>query len=213
MMIERSQNFTEYEFPLDYLWSDIEWADQYDGLMDGGYQYFDFNPFNFTDASLARLNKHVEDVGRYITVIADPHIKASNLYRVYRKGMEMQDDILPTKHVPTENLVNIFARTCNGTVFYGSCWPGNSSWIDVLNENAQEYWASQFSYKNFIGSTYRYSIWNDMNEPSVFNSIKTMDSDALHYKADGRVFEHRDIHNAYGALHQRSSWRGLLKRD
>lgn len=53
-----------------------------------------------------------------------------------------------------------------------------------------------------------------MNEPSIFSTVtRTMPLDALHFKADGRSFEHRDLHNAYGALHQRSTYRGLLQRD
>jgi hypothetical protein len=40
-----------------------------------------------------------------------------------------------------------------------------------------------------------------MNEPSVFSTDShTMPLDMLHIKADGRKFEHRDLHNAYGAL-------------
>lgn len=69
-------------------------------------------------------------------------------------------------------------------------------------------------YENFKGSSYIYNFWNDMNEPSVFStSSKTVPLEARHYKADGRSFEHRDVHNAYGALQQRSSYRGLLERD
>jgi alpha-glucosidase len=53
-----------------------------------------------------------------------------------------------------------------------------------------------------------------MNEPSVFSTdSKTMPLDAIHIKMDGRKFEHRDIHNAYGGLNARSTFRGLLKRD
>jgi len=53
-----------------------------------------------------------------------------------------------------------------------------------------------------------------MNEPSVFStSTHTMPMDMMHWRANGKGFEHRDIHNAYGALHQRSSYRGLLSRD
>lgn len=40
-----------------------------------------------------------------------------------------------------------------------------------------------------------------------------MPMDAVHVKADGTKRTHREVHNAYGALHQRSSYRGLLKRD
>lgn len=69
-------------------------------------------------------------------------------------------------------------------------------------------------YKNFKGSNYLYSFWNDMNEPSVFStSTHTMPMDMIHWRANGKWFEHRDIHNAYGAFHQRSSFRGLLARD
>jgi len=56
-------------------------------------------------------------------------------------------------------------------------------------------------YENFKGSNYLYHMWNDMNEPSVFSSsTKTLPFNTLHFKADGRSFEHRDLHNAYGAL-------------
>lgn len=57
-------------------------------------------------------------------------------------------------------------------------------------------------YKNFKGSNYLYSFWNDMNEPSVFStSTHTMPMDMIHWRANGKWFEHRDIHNAYGAFH------------
>jgi len=53
-----------------------------------------------------------------------------------------------------------------------------------------------------------------MNEPSVFSTPeKTLPGLARHYKADGRVINHRDFHNAYGAIQQRSSFYGLLERD
>lgn len=69
-------------------------------------------------------------------------------------------------------------------------------------------------YDNFEGSNYLYNFWNDMNEPSVFSTEShTMPLDMLHYKADGTSYEHRDLHNAYGALQQRSSYRGMLERD
>ena len=62
--------------------------------------------------------------------------------------------------------------------------------------------------------TDRYHAWNDMNEPSVFSEAsKTIPALARHYKADGTVVFHRDFHNAYGALQQRSSFRGILARD
>ena len=52
-----------------------------------------------------------------------------------------------------------------------------------------------------------------MNEPSVFNEQKTLPMTAIHMKTDGIQVNHRDFHNAYGALHQKASFNGLLKRD
>jgi alpha 1,3-glucosidase len=72
--------------------------------------------------------------------------------------------------------------------------------MDFLNPDARDYYSSFYSYDNFPSTTpVLAGIWNDMNEPSVFdNSIeKTLPGDALHY---GGVV-HRDIHNIYGLLH------------
>ena len=114
-----------------------------------------------------------------------------------------------------DNLTSIFIkRPYKFVPFMGSCWPGESVWIDFLNENAQNYWGSLMKYDKFVGSSPIYSFWNDMNEPSVFNTIsKTVPLDMVHYTADNRKFEHRDVHNVYGALQQRSSFRGMLARD
>lgn len=47
VLMERNANFTMYGFPIDVLWSDIEWAQQNDDPA--GYEYFKFNPKNFTE--------------------------------------------------------------------------------------------------------------------------------------------------------------------
>jgi len=53
-----------------------------------------------------------------------------------------------------------------------------------------------------------------MNEPSVFDSAtKTVPSDALHTTSNNVKVQHRDLHNAYGALQQKSSYQALLERD
>ena len=45
------------------------------------------------------------------------------------------------------------------------------------------------------GSSPSLYVWNDMNEPSVFNGPEvTMLKDAQHYGG----WEHRDVHNIYG---------------
>lgn len=77
------------------------------------------------------MNTEIEASHRRITVIVDPHIKASDDYFVYKNGMALQN-----QKSPEGNLTNIFVRTPDHGTFYGDCWPGNSSYIDFLNENA-----------------------------------------------------------------------------
>jgi mannosyl-oligosaccharide alpha-1,3-glucosidase len=130
--MERNRDFTDNNFPLDVLWMDIEWSDQYNR---GAYEYFIFNPANFTAAQIDQMNKEIEESNRRIVVIVDPHIKVSSSYPVYSNGQNLEN-----AEQPEGNLTNIFIRDQSNNDFVGWCWPGNSVWIDFLNENAQSYW-------------------------------------------------------------------------
>lgn len=77
----------------------------------------------------------------------------------------------------------------------GWCWPGSSSYLDYLNPAVREYYSGRYKLSNYQGTTEDVFIWNDMNEPSVFNGPEvTMPKDCLHHGG----WEHRDIHNIYG---------------
>ncbi len=53
-----------------------------------------------------------------------------------------------------------------------------------------------------------------MNEPSVFSEKElAMPLDNLHYKADGTLVKHRDLHNMYGALQMKATYDGLIQRS
>ena len=49
------------------------------------------------------------------------------------------------------------------------CWPGSSVYIDMMNPESVAWWAKQFDFSKYQGSTPNLYVWNDMNEPSVFN--------------------------------------------
>ncbi len=53
IMIDRNRNFTQGAFPVDVLWMDINYSDQNDT---GLYEYFKFNPQNFTEAGIMQMN-------------------------------------------------------------------------------------------------------------------------------------------------------------
>ncbi|CAJ1411005.1 unnamed protein product [Effrenium voratum] len=96
------------------------------------------------------------------------------------------------------------------TDFEGWCWPGTSLYPDFTNPEMREYWGSQFALDKYAGTNADTYIWNDMNEPSVFNGPEvTMPRDAVHPYG---MVEHRDVHNMYGYYVHRATFEGLAKR-
>ena len=96
-----------------------------------------------------------------MVAITDPHISIRSDNWVYTDGVELE--------VEDPTSTQIFIKSCAGGQYVGQCWPGESVWIDYLNENAQNYWESLYAYDKFVGTTSIYSFWNDMNEPAVFS--------------------------------------------
>lgn len=57
-----------------------------------------------------------------------------------------------------------------------------------------DYYKGLYALDKFKGTTHNVHIWNDMNEPSVFNGPEvTMPKDCIHYGG----IEHRDVHNEF----------------
>ncbi|CAM6086153.1 unnamed protein product [Calypogeia fissa] len=175
--------FDEHDIPYDVLWLDIEHTD--------GKKYFTW------DSSLFPNPKEMQDKlaakGRHMVTIVDPHIKRDNGFPLHKEATSK----------------GYYVKDKHRRDYEGWCWPGSSSYLDMLNPEVRSWWADKFSYANYAGSTPILYIWNDMNEPSVFNGPEgSMPRDNLHY---GDV-EHRDVHNAYGYYFHMASVEGLLKR-
>ncbi|XP_028133936.1 neutral alpha-glucosidase C-like [Diabrotica virgifera virgifera] len=175
----------ENDFPWDAIWLDGDHTDD--------YKWFHWNHTTYTDP--VELQQNISATGRVCVSISDPHIKVDDDYDVYAgaKG-------------------KYFTKWANGSEYVADCWPGASSWIDYLNPEAADYYSTWFSFEKFNGSTPTLAgIWNDMNEPAVFDDSteKTMPWEVQHY---GGV-EHGDIHNIYGLLHVKSTHKGLMARD
>lgn len=153
IMMQRDNDFEEYNFPVDVYWMDILYAQE--------YEYFTFDHEKFPAKKLELMNHQIASHKRALVAITDPHIAAKENNWVYTEGVELEEDLDHTQ---------IFIHDCNNERFEGECWPGNSVWVDFINENAQTFWKGLYQYKKFKGTTQIYSFWNDMNEPSVFES-------------------------------------------
>lgn len=108
-----------------------------------------------------------------------------------------------------------FVKNPDGSVFTGIVWPGPSVFPDFTQTSTREWWGTL--YRNFhdIGIA---GFWNDMNEPSVFNTAsKTMPLDVVHRIDEPgfkqRTATHAEIHNVYGMENSRATFEGLKKLD
>ena len=106
-----------------------------------------------------------------------------------------------------------FVRNPDGSIFVGKVWPGPSVFPDFTQQNTREWWGTLYSKLVSDGLA---GFWNDMNEPSVFNTPdKTIPDDVQHRIEEPgfrpRVASHREIHNVYGMENSRATYEGLLK--
>ncbi|KAF9609788.1 hypothetical protein IFM89_018236 [Coptis chinensis] len=178
-----NSKFDEYDIPYDVLWLDIEHTD--------GKRYLTWDRSLFPHPE--EMQNRLAGTGRQMVTIVDPHIKRDESYFVHKEATEK----------------GYYVKDASGRDYDGWCWPGSSSYLDMLNPEIRSWWTEKFSLQNYVGSTPSLYIWNDMNEPSVFNGPEvTMPRDAIHYGA----VEHREVHNAYGYYFHMATADGLLKR-
>lgn len=177
--------FEELDYPYDVLWLDIEHTN--------GKRYFTWDANLFPDPKrmLERLWAH----GRRMVTIIDPHIFRDDQYRIHKDATSK----------------GLYIKDKDGKKDYdGWCWPGSSSYLDFTTEKVRSWWADQFAYDKYKGSTPSLFTWNDMNEPSVFNGPEvSMQKDLLNLNGE----EHREWHNLYGMLFHKATGMGQIRRN
>ena len=167
---ELVKTFEEKDIPLDVVYLDIDYMD--------GFRVMTFKTPNFEDA--AGLISDLKEKGIRTITIIDPGVKVDEEYDVFKRGKEG----------------NHFTKKLDGEMFIGAVWPGDSAFPDFSNKDCREWWKSEL--KKFISEHGMDGIWNDMNEPCVFNNDhKTMLETCLH-NSDNGVIEHKEFHNRYG---------------
>jgi len=103
---------------------------------------------------------------------------------------------------------DFFVKNPDGSVYTGTVWPGESVFPDFTRAEVRKWWGTL--YTNFVEDGVR-GFWNDMNEPSIFlRDDKTMPLDTVH-NVEGRMTDHREIHNVFGMENVRATHDGLLQ--
>jgi alpha-glucosidase len=108
-----------------------------------------------------------------------------------------------------------FVKNPDGSVYTGRVWPGPSVFPDFTRHQTRAWWGSL--YRDFHRDGVE-GFWNDMNEPSVFDSkTKTIPEDAMHHIDEPgfatRTATHAEIHDVYGMENSRATFEGLKKLD
>jgi alpha-glucosidase len=178
---EIGATFRSLQIPCDVIYLDIDYMQ--------GYRVFTWNATAFPQPRA--LIKDLAAQGFKTVVIIDPGIKADSAYAAFRSGLSGDS----------------FVRNNDGSLFLGDVWPGTCAFPDFSNAATRSWWGNQFA--GLIADGVQ-GWWNDMNEPSVFNSqTKTIPLAALHRPDIGRP-EHAALHNVYGMQMTRGTYEGVL---
>lgn len=176
-VLDVAENFEKKEIPIDVMYLDIDYMD--------GFRVMTFKTPHFSNAK--KMIKTLHDKGIKTVAILDPGVKVDEEYGVYQRG-------LANNHFTTKQ---------DGSLFVGQVWPGDSAFPDFSNERTRTWWKKEL--KEFIKTYELDGIWNDMNEPCVFdNDCKTLLDTCLH-NGDFGMMEHKEFHNRYGLEMSRSS--------
>jgi len=177
-----ADEFRERNIPCDVIWMDIDYMD--------GYRIFTFDPVGFPDPGF--VNNYLHEKDFHSIWMIDPGVKYDNNYLIYNEG----------------SAGGHWVRDASGNTYYGNVWPGSCVFPDFTRPQTREWWSSLYPPFLDFGID---GVWNDMNEPAVFNDIKTMPDDNIH-RGGGELPEdiHLRYHNVYGMLMVKASREGIL---
>ncbi len=178
---EIASGLRERNIPCDAIYLDIDYMD--------GYRCFTWNPAHFPEPK--RMVQELAADGFKTVVIIDPGIKIDPEYSVYNEGLAN----------------DFFCRRADGPLMKGTVWPGLCNFPDYTKPQVREWWAGLF--EGLIGEVGVAGVWNDMNEPAVFEK-GTFPAD-VRFDYDGQPASHLKAHNIYGMQMARATAAGVKR--
>ncbi|MBK8164932.1 MAG: alpha-glucosidase [bacterium] len=180
---EIAEGFRKRAIPCDVIWLDIDYMD--------GFRCFTVDTNAFPD--LRGLDGELQAQGFRTVAIIDPGIKLEDGYHVFDSGAAL----------------DAWVQTPRGKPYEGAVWPGNCVFPDFTIDRVRAWWGGLYGQFLSLGID---GIWNDMNEPAVFNvDGHTMPATNVH-RADpdlGGTGTHARFHNVYGMLMSQATYEGV----
>jgi len=179
---EIAAQFRKRQIPADVIYLDID------------YQQNN-RPFAVDRERFPNFEGMIRDLGAEgfkVVAITDLHIAKFPGYKPYDEGLQH----------------GYFVKNPDGSVYTGIVWPGESVFPDFTRKEVRDWWGTL--YTDFVRMGVR-GFWNDMNEPALFKvPSKTMPLNTVH-SVEGRLTDHREIHNVLGMENVHGTHDGLLK--
>ena len=164
-----AKGYRENHIPLDMLYMDIDYMQDYKDFTVNEERFPDFGAFV----------KEMKENRLHLVPIIDAGVKIEEGYDVYEEGRDR----------------GYFCKREDGSDFAAAVWPGRTHFPDVLNPEARAWFGEK--YERLISQGID-GFWNDMNEPAIFYSDEGLAAlkTALHKAADTDnfpIFEVRDL--------------------
>ncbi|HEY3663674.1 MAG TPA: TIM-barrel domain-containing protein, partial [Chthoniobacterales bacterium] len=180
---EIADEFRQRKLPCDVIWLDIHYMN--------GYRIFTFDPERFPDPK--STNDYLHKHGFHSVWMIDPGVKKERGYSVYDSGTNK----------------NLWVQNNRGQPFVGEVWPGDCVFPDFTMPATRQWWAGL--YKDYLAKGVD-GVWNDMNEPAVFNGPDHSMPEDNQHRGGGALppGPHLLYHNVYGMLMVSATRQGLL---
>ena len=191
-LLEVAREFRRRRIPCDAVVADIDYMDD--------YRVFTVSRERFP--TFERMTAKLSRQGFRVVTILDPAVKRSRHDATYRSG---------TAH-------DVFCRTAAGDPYVAEVWAGKSHLPDFLREDVRKWWGEHLRFFDRMGVA---GIWNDMNEPALFNEPAPLDTAVGELPPDDRQLflqrppegpvGHFEVRNLYGSQMARAAYEALLE--
>ena len=190
-VLEVASRLRADSIPADAIYLDIDFQEK--------NRPFTVNTIAFPDFSGMIAQLHAENF--HVVAITDLHI--ANLPA---SGYYPYDSGIAGDH---------FVKNPDGSVYTGRVWPGPSVFPDFTRRETRAWWGTLYRDLRHSGVD---GFWNDMNEPSIFDSAThTMPENIVHRIDESgfapRTATHAEIHDVYGMENSRATFDGLKSLD
>jgi alpha-glucosidase len=184
---EIAEGFRSRKLPCGVIWMDIDYM--------FGYRCFTFDTGKFPEPKA--LNDYLHSIGFKSVWMIDPGLMTDDHYPAYREGKAGDH----------------FIKNRFGHDFVGKVWPGPCSFPDFTRQRTRDWWGTL--YKDYM-ATGLDGVWNDMNEPAVFDVPNKQMPESNVHEADpelGGRGNHLRYRNIFGMQMVRASRHGMEKAN